>query len=218
MTTTILQALAGVSVPALGHFLDDGFLDPDIRYLLGAPGDQTRVLGRAVTVRVEQADAAATNAALARLTPGDVLVVSVSSTHAPVGAVTAAAARAAGAAGVVVDGYVTDIAELVAGGLPVFARGVTARTTRRVERSASVIQQPIRCGGVDVAPGDIVVADENGVLALPADRFGDAVAQARAAESLEPAILSRIQAGEPLDVVLARLPHDLLDAMQEEAR
>ena len=123
------EGLAAVSYPTIGHFLEDGFLDPAIRSLL----DGVKVAGPAVTVRIADNDAFAMNRALLALYPGAVLVVDMSGDHrhAPVGAVTAAAATAQGAAGVVVDGVATDILELRATGLPVFARGTSCLTTKR---------------------------------------------------------------------------------------
>ena len=148
------EGLADVSYPTIGHFLEDGFLDPAIRSLL----DGVKVAGPAVTVRIAGNDAYAMNRALLELYPGAVLVVDMSGDHrhAPVGAVTAAAATAQGAAGVVVDGVATDILELRATGLPVFARGTSCLTTKRVRSAGSAVNVPVQCGGIQVTPGDWV--------------------------------------------------------------
>jgi 4-hydroxy-4-methyl-2-oxoglutarate aldolase len=125
--TTVLAGLEAVSYPTIGHFLEDGFLDPAIQSLLGG----VKVAGPAVTVRIIGNDAIAMNRALLELYPGAVLVVDMDGDrrHAPVGAVTAAAAKARGAAGIVVDGVATDLLELRRTGLPVFARGTSCLTT-----------------------------------------------------------------------------------------
>ena len=139
-------------------------MDPAIRSLL----DGVKVAGPAVTVRIADCDAYAMNRALLELYPGAVLVVDMSGDHrhAPVGAVTAAAATAQGAAGVVVDGVATDILELRATGLPVFARGTSCLTTKRVRSGGSAVNVPVQCGGIRVRPGDWVLGDDNGVIVL----------------------------------------------------
>jgi regulator of RNase E activity RraA len=193
--------LAAVSFPTIGHFLEDGFLDPAIRSLL----DGVKVAGPAVTVRIAENDAYAMNRSLLQLYPGAVLVVDMSGDHrhAPVGAVTAAAATAQGAAGVVVDGVATDILELRATGLPVFARGTSCLTTKRVRSAGSAVNVPVQCGGVQVNPGDWVLGDDNGVIVLSAKAAADILGLALDSDAAEPALLARIAAGEPLESVLA---------------
>lgn len=195
------EGLAAVSFPTIGHFLEDGFVDPAIRSLL----DGVEVAGPAVTVRIAENDAYAMNRALLELYPGAVLVVDMSGDHrhAPVGAVTAAAATAQGAAGVVVDGVATDILELRATGLPVFARGTSCLTTKRVRSAGSAVNVPVQCGGVQVNPGDWVLGDDNGVIVLSAEAAADVLGLALDSDAAEPALLARIAAGEPLESVLA---------------
>lgn len=139
------------------------------------------------------------------LQPGDVLVVDMSGDrrHAPVGAVTAAAAQAQGAAAVVVDGMATDVLELRGTGLPVFARGTTCLTTKRVYGSGSAVNVPVQCGGVTVNPGDLVLGDDNGVVVLSPEAADQVLQQARDSDDAEPAILERIRSGEPLAAILA---------------
>lgn len=92
MTPTILEDLTDVSYPTIGHFLEEGFVSPAIQSLLA----NVKIAGPAVTVRIAGHDAIAMNRALLALKPGDVLVVDMlgDHRHAPVGAVTAAAALA----------------------------------------------------------------------------------------------------------------------------
>jgi 4-hydroxy-4-methyl-2-oxoglutarate aldolase len=195
------EGLAAVSYPTIGHFLEDGFVDPAVRSLL----DGVKVAGPAVTVRIVDNDAFAMNRALLELYPGAVLVVDMSGDHrhAPVGAVTAAAATAQGAAGVVVDGVATDLLELRATGLPVFARGTSCLTTKRIRSEGSAVNVPVQCGGIEVNPGDWVLGDDNGVIVLAPQVAADVLARALASDAAEPALLARIASGEPLDSVLA---------------
>lgn len=196
----LLSRLQSASFPTIGHFLEDGFLDSGIRSMLR----NVHVVGRAVTVRVAGADAYATNRALALLEPGDVLVIETGgdTAHAPVGAVTGCAAQCAGAAGIVVDGVVTDIVELRSAGLPVFARGTSVLTAKRKLNPGSAVNVPVRCGGVTVCPGDVVMADDNGVLVLSPEDAAAIVDLAVATDLAEPDILRRLRSGEPIAGVL----------------
>lgn len=198
---TLLEDLARVSYPTIGHFLEDGFVDPGIQSLL----PNVKIAGPAVTVRIADHDAIAMNRALLSIQPGDVLVVDMlgDRRHAPVGAVTAAAAIAQGAAGVVVDGMATDLLELRQAGLPVFARGTTCLTTKRKYGTGSAVNVPVHCGGVKVNPGDLILGDDNGLIVLDPQAARDVVEQALASDAAEPAILARIEAGEPLGTILA---------------
>lgn len=197
---TLLGQLERVSFPTLGHFLEDGFASHGIRALV----PNVKVAGRAVTLRLATPNAIAVNRALACLTAGDVLVIDACGdhAHAPVGAVTGTAALCSGAKGIIVDGVVTDILELRAMGMPVFARGTSVLTTKRIDEGGSAVNEPVICGGVTVNPGDIVLADDNGVLFLSADAAAGVIARALASDEAEPAILARLQAGEPVASVL----------------
>ncbi|MFC9362482.1 RraA family protein [Rhodococcus sp. NPDC057014] len=199
-SSALLAKLHRVSFPTIGHYLEEGFVDPAIRSLLA----DVRVVGRAVTVRIADADAVAMNHALNALTPGDVLVVDMGgdAVHASVGAVTSCAALAAGAVGIVVDGAVTDIVELRQGGLPVFARGTSILTTKRHDGGNIEVNGPVVVGGVFVNPGDIVLADDNGVLVLTPDGAAGVIDLALASDAAEPETLARLRAGEPVADVL----------------
>ncbi|MCY1381436.1 hypothetical protein D9M69_693430 [compost metagenome] len=84
-----------------------------------------------------------------------------------------------------------------------FARGTSQLTTKLVGTSASALNGPVTCGGVPVQPGDLVMADDNGVLILPPEVLVDVIEQALASDRAEPGLLVRLRAGEPLQSVLA---------------
>ncbi len=201
MSPALLQELSDVSYPTIGHFLEDGFVSPVIQSLMA----NVKIAGPAVTVRIADHDAIAMNHALLAIRPGDVLVVDMGGDHqhAPVGAVTAAAALAQGAAGVVVDGVATDVLELRETGLPVFARGTSCLTTKRLYGTGSAVNVPVHCGGVQVSPGDLVLGDDNGLIILSPEAARDVLGKALASDAAEPAILARITSGEPLASILA---------------
>ncbi|RVU19667.1 RraA family protein [Methylobacterium oryzihabitans] len=193
-TAEALRLLAGVETATIGHFRDDGFMAPSIQGL----GEATRICGPALTAALPGDDGSALAGALAQARPGDVLVVDRQGDerHACWGAVLTAAALAVGLAGVVIDGPVTDLTAIRASGLPIWFRGRSPLTTKR--RGGGTVGGTVRCGGVTVRPGDLVLADENGVAVLdPAE----ALAVARYALTLqaeEPGIIARLRAGETL--------------------
>lgn len=196
----LLRQLNTVSFPTLGHFLETGFADYRLRALV--PG--VKMIGRAVTLKLQHHDAIAVNRALARLTPGDVMVIDMCGDHrhAPVGAVTVTAALHAGAAGIVVDGVVTDLVELQTAGLPVFARGTSVLTTKRLDCGTSLLDVPVQCGGVVVEPGAIVLGDDNGLLFADALTLTSVIDAALESDRAEPAILERLRQGEGAAAVL----------------
>lgn len=199
----LIEALREVELPTLGHFLEEGFCTP--RMVPINAGAQ--MVGPARTLDLREPDALAVNRALHGLNPGDVLVIRVASgIHAPVGAVTAAAAIAQGAAGIVVDGPVTDVCALhdVQDRLPVFATGLIARTTKRTGRLGDeVLDCEVDIDGVMVSPGDLVLGDRQGILVLPPTGPGDEILQAAlASDRGESALLARIAAGEDLRELL----------------
>ena len=200
LAPTLVGQLREVSFPTLGHFLETGFTDHRLRALV----PNVRMIGRAVTLKLAQPDAIAVNRALANLVAGDVLVIDMCGdhAHAPVGAVTVTAALHAGAAGIVVDGVVTDILELREARLPVFARGTSMLTTKRLDAGTAEFDVPVECGGVVVEPGALVLGDDNGVLFAHAASLADVIGAALESDRAEPGVLARLRAGEAASEVL----------------
>ena len=147
------------------------------------------------------------------LQPGDVLVVDTGGDekHAPVGGLVGQAIAASGAAGVVIDGVCTDRSMLVELGLSVYARGSSVLTTKLHGIDAGGINVPVSCGGAAVQPGDIVLADDNGVLIARPEHVASALDRARASDASEPALVEKLQAGQKLSELLGadRLLADL---------
>ncbi|MGV2984390.1 RraA family protein, partial [Microbacterium sp. AGC85] len=107
------------------------------------------------------------------------------------------------AAGIVVDGPVTDLSAIANGTVPVYATGTTARTTKLLGADQPRHGVTVVIAGVTVRPGDIVLGDENGVLVIAPDRFDPRVVEtARASDEAEPAILDRIARGDDLAQIL----------------
>jgi len=189
-----LIELLGRAEPAtIGHFRHVGFMEPAIRGLL----PDRRIAGTAVTARCYGPDTTIIHYALGQLRPGDVLVIDRAGDHrhAACGGGVAFAARAAGCIGIIIDGMATDIGELRDYGLPVWARGLSAVTGKRSFTQGEFCV-PVSCGGVSVAPGDAILADENGVLVLPAADIPAAAERAIGMQAAEKTTLARIAAGE----------------------
>ena len=126
-----------------------------------------RIAGPAYTVSCPPGDNLMLHAAIYRATPGSVIVVQAGDMdYAMSGGNVCAIAQKRGIAGFVVDGVIRDVAEVREAQFPVFARGVMPIPGKK--RGPGTLNQPVTCGGVQVAPGDIVVADEEGIVVIPA--------------------------------------------------
>lgn len=145
-----------------------------------SPG--SRIVGRARTVaygpvRRSGQPGVSMYALIARMQPGDVMVMGSGGTHDNLmGDHIGAFAKRCGLAGVVTDSKVRDSMGLRAIGLPVFCRGAAVRPPIEVELRGFDVD--IDCGGAQVRPGDIIVADDDGVTVVPADRVDAVLYQA----------------------------------------
>lgn len=149
-------------------------------------GDRSLALcGVALTVRVRPGDNLMIHKALTLARPGDVLVVDGSgeTSHALVGGLMLLAALARGVAGFVVDGAIRDAAEWAQDELPVFARGFSHR--RPSKDGPGEINVPIACAGLAVTPGDLVLGDADGVIAVSPGRLGQLLEDVGAKQALE---------------------------------
>ena len=166
---------------------DLGPIDPAIRPLL-PPGRQPRLFGRALTALCEPPDFGAVLHALDLVEPGDVLMIAAAghAETAMIGEILGGHLRRRGGRGLVCDGAVRDVATLAGWAeFPVFARWVTPRGPASAERGA--VNLPVVIGGCLVTPGDLVIGDDDGLVALAPPtvrgRIGDAEAKlAREAE------------------------------------
>jgi regulator of RNase E activity RraA len=195
----LLATLREAEPATIGHFHDRGFLHRRIRAVAGAK----RTTGVAVTVRCEGTDGSILHHALGQLRPGDFLIVDRAGDDvvACLGGASALAAQLRGAVGVVVDGCVTDIDELRQIGLPVWACGLSARTTRS-DGAVGSFCRPVECAGVQVSAGDLVLADENGILVLLPDEARGLAERAIEMQRAEQSTLGRLRAGESYPAIL----------------
>jgi 4-hydroxy-4-methyl-2-oxoglutarate aldolase len=180
-TATVCEAAGG-----------EGIVDVDLKQVV--PG--SRVAGPARTVLCGQGDNLAVHEALAAVRPGEVLVITMPE-PAPFGAVgelVVIQARACGAAGMLVDVAVRDVAELKEIGLPIWARFVRVRGTSKTDPGR--LDVPVVVGGATIRPGDIVVMDDDGAVVVPAERVEEVAEGARAREDKESRLRPKLRAGE----------------------
>jgi regulator of RNase E activity RraA len=138
-----------------------------------------RVAGPAFTVRCPPGDNLMLHAAVHRAPPGAVIVVESGDLHhALAGGNVCAVAQRRGVAAFVADGLIRDLAEVRGLGFPVFARGVIPFPGSK--KAVEPLNGPVRCAGVTVHAGDVVVADEEGIVVVPAARVQDTLTAARA--------------------------------------
>lgn len=140
----------------------------------------TVLCGTAVTVRVRPGDNLMIHKALMMVKAGDVLVVDGGGdlTQALVGGLMRTTCAARGLAGLVIDGAVRDVCEWAEDGMPIFAKGHTSRGPGK--DGPGEINVPISCAGMAVMPGDLIVGDADGVIAVPGAEAADILARTRA--------------------------------------
>jgi 4-hydroxy-4-methyl-2-oxoglutarate aldolase len=173
----VIKAYAALSPNELSDVLE---LSCVMRYTIHPlwPGIP-RIAGPAFTVRTGRHDNLMFHASIYLARPGDVIVVETGDDEMAVaGGNVCAIAQRNGVAGLVVDGVVRDVVESRERRFPLFARGASPIPAKRVGEGGMNVQ--IRCGGVVVDPGDVVVADEEGIVVIPRARAEDVLAKAQA--------------------------------------
>jgi 4-hydroxy-4-methyl-2-oxoglutarate aldolase len=174
---------------ALGR---SGYLGPAIRPLQTG----SRIGGTAVTVLCWPGDNLMTHAAVEQCRPGDIVVVTTTSpcSDGGVGELLATALQHRGVRGLVTTGGVRDVADLRAMNFPVFSAAVSAQGT--VKATAGAVNVPISINGQVIAPGDAVVADDDGVVVVPRASVRAVAAAAGERAERENAARAAFRAGE----------------------
>lgn len=175
---------------------------------------RTKVVGRAVTIRMTAAGAVPSVAhlgvdAIAASESGDVIVIDNRGDvhHNCWGEILALGAQLKGVSGVVVDGAVRDVDACETFGFPVHARGTVPSTARgRIVQEAWNV--PVRLGDSPVRPGDVIVADVNGVVVIPIERLSEVVQAAEEIMAKENAMLDALRAGESMQEVDRRFNYE----------
>jgi len=195
ISAALVEKLLKVETATVGHTQHWGFMDRRIQPLL----PRRRIAGPAVTLAIPGQDSTLLHHTLGQLRPGDILVVDRlgDDKHACWGGGVTIAAKAAGAAGGIVDGPCTDLTEIQDSDFPMWCPGMSPITTR-LYHLGGTLNLPISCGNVTVKAGDVIIADETGVLVLPpgeAEAIADAaIATQERGEKTQ----GRVKAGEKL--------------------
>jgi 4-hydroxy-4-methyl-2-oxoglutarate aldolase len=188
----VVDGLRSAGVATVHEAGADRLLPPEIKAIqVGA-----RIAGSAVTVSCAPGDNIMIHAAVEVIGPGDVLVVTTSSPSIKgmFGELLAVSVTNRGCRGLVIDGGVRDVADLRAMGFPVWARAIhPAGTTKAFAGSVNL---PVVCAGVTVNPGDVVVADDDGVVIVERDRAGEILEAAQRRLLKEEETRARLATGE----------------------
>jgi len=151
--------------------------------------------GPARTAWCAAGDNLSIHVAAAQLQPGEVLVVGTEGDprRGYWGEVLTTAVQARGAAGLVIDACVRDTAAIAARGFPIFARGTALPDATK--HGPGRVGTPVDLGGVTIRPGDVIVADGDGIVALPPERIDDILERARQRVAREAVMFDALEHG-----------------------
>ncbi|MBI4291137.1 MAG: 4-carboxy-4-hydroxy-2-oxoadipate aldolase/oxaloacetate decarboxylase [Betaproteobacteria bacterium] len=189
----VVARLSGFGVATIHEAMGrSGLMKPYMRPVWAG----ARACGCALTVLAHPGDNWMLHVAAELMRPGDIVVVAMSADNADglFGELLATSYKARGAVGLVIEAGCRDTAELREMGFPVWSRAVSARGT--VKASVGSVNIPVVCAGAAVQPGDVIIADDDGVVVVPRLGAAEVASAAQAREQKEAATRKRLAAGE----------------------
>jgi 4-hydroxy-4-methyl-2-oxoglutarate aldolase len=203
-TRGVVARLAAVGVTTVHEAQGRrGLLAPSMRPIQ----EGTRIAGTAVTVLCQPGDNLMIHHAVEHCREGDVLVVAMAkpSSAGVLGELLATSLRAHGVVAAVVDAGVRDVAALRAMAFPVWSRWISAQGSTKT--GAGTVNETVVCGGQQVSTGDVIVADDDGVVCVPAAQSASVAVGAEERAAHEHQVRSRLAAGElTVDLLHLRAP------------
>ena len=191
----LIKLLKDVEPATIGHFRHCGFIDPAIRPVL----KDTKIVGPALTVKTPGADSTVVHKVMELAKPGDVLIIDRcgDQKHACWGGMVTLSAHLKGLAGGIVDGPATDVDEIEELKFPLYCRGFSPITTKLLGFGGE-INTVVQCGGVTVEPGDLIVADRNGIVVLKPNEAEEVASKALAMQEAEKTLAQELRNGKSL--------------------
>ncbi|HIW92686.1 MAG TPA: 4-carboxy-4-hydroxy-2-oxoadipate aldolase/oxaloacetate decarboxylase [Candidatus Corynebacterium avicola] len=187
-----VEALGRFGVPTIHEAMGRvGLLRPYIRPIYPT----AKLCGPAVTVLLQPGDNWMLHVAAEQIRPGDVVVAgcTTESEDGFFGELLATSMRSRGCSGLVIDGGCRDTEELEEMDFPVFSRAINSKGT--IKATLGSVNVPVVCANALIHPGDVVVADHDGVVVVPIDRVADVAEAAQKREDLEASKRTKFQDG-----------------------